>query len=239
VKGLPMREKLEKLEKKIIERPADLKRHLAYADWLSENGDPKGKLIDLQIAMESSGLSREKRFELECDENELLQEHGREWLGVIAEYLLMHPEKPGSFEMKPGCSVWWWRGWIQGLQLDQLTLKLSKLLLQSKETKLFRKLVLTESVNASCDYLHEWGLLDHIKRIDLSYGRITDKGALTLAADRSLKKLDSVDLTGNQLTDEGLDALRKTFPKALLDDQNPIIIRRDDVEWETAKSKKK
>ena len=154
---------------------------------------------------------------------------------MTAEFLLMHPEKPGTFEMKPGCGVWWWRGWIHGLQLDQLTLKLTKLLLQSKETKLFRKLILTEPVNASCDYLHEWGLLDHIKEIDLSYGRITDKGALTLAADRSLKKLDSVDLTGNQLTAEGLDALRKTFPKALLDDQNPIIIRRDDVDWENEK----
>jgi len=228
VKGLPMR---EKLEKKICERPADLKRHQAYAAWLRENEDPRAELIDLQLALESSSLPRDKRFELESDQQELLDRHGREWLGEVAKFVLLHPDEPG-YSLKPGCNVWWRRGWVYGLQLDELTLKLSKILLQSKEMRLFRRLVLTEPVNASCDYLHEWGLLDHIKEVDLGYGRITDKGAMTLAADRSLKKLNVVDLTGNQLTEEGLTALSKAFPKALLDDQNPIIIRRDDADWE-------
>lgn len=221
----------EKLEKKIIERPNDLKRHEAYATWLKENDDPKGQFIDLQLALENKSLTREKRFDLESDQQELLDRHGREWLGEVANFVLHYPGETGDYEMRPGCNVWWWRGWIQGLQLDELTLKLSKILLQSRQTKLFDCLVLTEPVNASCDYLHEWGLLDHIKEVDLSYGRITDKGALTLAADRSLKKLNSVDLTGNQLTEEGIAALKKSFPKALLDDQNPIIIRREEVEW--------
>lgn len=221
----------DKLEKKIVERPNDLKRHHAYAEWLNQNDDPKGQLIDIQIALEGKSLTREKRFELESDQQELLDKHGREWLGEVANFVLHRPGDSGDFELKPGCNVWWWRGWIQGLQLDELTLKLSKILLQSRQTKLFRRLVLTEPVNASCDYLHEWGLLDHIKDVDLSYGRITDKGALTLAADRSLRKLNSVDLTGNQLKEEGLTALKKAFPKALLDDQNPIIIKREGVEW--------
>ena len=62
----------EKLEKKIIERPNDLKRHEAYATWLKENDDPRGQFIDLQIALENKSLSREKRFELESDQQELL-----------------------------------------------------------------------------------------------------------------------------------------------------------------------
>ena len=221
----------EKLEKKIIERPNDLKRHEAYAAWLKENDDPRGHFVDLQIALENKSLTREKRFELESDRQELLDAHGRAWLGEVANFVLHYPGETGDYEMRPGCNVWWWRGWIQGLQLDELTLKLSKILLQSRQTKLFRRLILTEPVNASCDYLHEWGLLDHIKEVDLSYGRITDKGALTLAADRSLKKLKVVDLTGNQLTEEGITALKKSFPKALLNDQNPIIIKREEVEW--------
>ena len=74
--------------------------------------------------------------------------------------------------------------------------------------------------------------------MDISYGRITDKGALTLGADRSLKKLKSVDMTGNQIAEEGLEAIRKNFPKVLIDDQNPIIIKRDNVE-EQVETKKK
>ena len=35
-------------------------------------------------------------------------------------------------------------------------------------------------------------------------------------------------MTGNQIAEEGLAAIRKNFPKVLIDDQNPIIIKRDD-----------
>ncbi|MBC8290060.1 MAG: hypothetical protein H8E37_07060, partial [Planctomycetes bacterium] len=67
----------DKLEKKIVERPNDLKRHHAYAEWLNQNDDPKGQLIDIQIALEGKSLTREKRFELESDQQELLDKHGR------------------------------------------------------------------------------------------------------------------------------------------------------------------
>ena len=85
----------EKLEKKICERPADLKRHQAYAAWLRENEDPRAELIDLQLALESSSLPRDKRFELESDQQELLDRHGREWLGEVAKFVLLHPDEPG------------------------------------------------------------------------------------------------------------------------------------------------
>ncbi len=220
----------EKLIKKIIDKPADAKRHQEFAAWLKENDDPLGEFIELQLTMENSGIAREKRFEFDSRERELLEAHGRDWIGPLADFLLTRISGK-SYELKPGCRIWWWRGWIQGLQLDELTLKLSKILLNAPEMKLFDKLVLTEPVNASCDYLHEWGLLDKVKYLDLSYGRITDKGALTLAADRSTRKLKSLDLTGNQITEEGQAAIKKTFPKVLLDDQNPIILNRGE-DWE-------
>jgi hypothetical protein len=226
----------EKLEKKVVERPKDLKRHHDYANWLKENDDPLGELVEVQIAIESQS-NREKRFELELKERKLLALHGRGWVGELAEYMMWKPDGD-EYELKPGCKIWWSRGWVSGIQIDELTLKLSKVLLQTKEMRLVTKLVLTEPVNASCDYLHEWGLLDKIKELDLSYGRITDKGALTLAADRSLKKLTSVDLTGNQLTEEGLTAITKSYPKVQVEDQNPIVIQREDaVEWEETDKK--
>ena len=77
---------------------------------------------------------------------------------------------PGRrFQPKPSCAIEWYRGWVYGLTLDELTLKLSKVLLQAPELRLFRKLTLIDHVNASCDYLHEWGLLDKISDLDISY----------------------------------------------------------------------
>jgi hypothetical protein len=219
----------EKLEKKILEKPDDLKRHEAYVEWLRENdGNARADLIEVQIALENPKLNREKRFELELQEKRILNEHGREWIGPLADFIMMRDIPGRRFQPKPSCAIEWYRGWVYGLTLDELTLKLSKVLLQAPELRLFRKLTLIDPVNASCDYLHEWGLLDKISDLDISYGRITDKGALTLGADRSLKKLKSVDMTGNQIGEEGLAAIRKNFPKVLIDDQNPIIIKRDD-----------
>ena len=232
----------EKLEKKIFEKPEDLKRHEAYVAWLRENdGDARADLIEVQIALENEKLNREKRFELELQERRILNEHGREWIGPLADFIMMRDIPGRRFQTKPACAIQWYRGWVYGLTLDELTLKLSKVLLHAPELRLFRSLTLIDPVNASCDYLHEWGLLDKISALDISYGRITDKGALTLGADRSLKKLKSVDMTGNQIAEEGLAAIRKNFPKVLIDDQNPIIIKRDDVEEEvveTTKTKK-
>ena len=228
----------EKLEKKILEKPDDLKRHEAYVEWLRENdGDARADLIEVQIALENPKLNREKRFELELQEKRILNEHGREWIGPLADFIMMRDIPGRRFQPKPSCAIEWYRGWVYGLTLDELTLKLSKVLLQAPELRLFRKLTLIDPVNASCDYLHEWGLLDKISDLYISYGRITDKGALTLGADRSLKKLKSVDMTGNQIGEEGLAAIRKNFPKVLIDDQNPIIIKRDDdPEAEVAKA---
>ncbi len=220
----------DKLEKKIVDKPGDLKRHEDYAEWLEANGEEaRAELIRLQIAMENTRLDREKRFELELQERRLIEAHGREWIGELGEFVLLKPTDEKNYRLKHGCKVLWYRGWVRGLQLDELTLKLSKVLLQAPEMRLFNTLILTEPVNASCDYLHEWGLLDKLKHIDLSYGRVSDKGAQTLAADRSIKKLDTLDLSGNQITEEGLAPILKSFPKVQVDDQSPIEVSRDDV----------
>ncbi|MBI1311178.1 hypothetical protein GC176_07710 [bacterium] len=220
----------DKLEKKIVDKPDDLARHEELAAWLEANGDePRAELIRLHIAMENTHLNREKRFELELVERRLLEAHGRKWIGELGDFVLLKPTSEQNYRLRHGCKVLWYRGWVRGLQLDELTLKLSKVLLHAPEMRLFNTLILTEPVNASCDYLHEWGLLEKLKHIDLSYGRISDKGAQTLAADRNIKKLDSLDLSGNQITEEGLAPILKTFPKVQVDDQSPIEVSRDDV----------
>ena len=222
----------EKIEKNILRNPDDLALHEEYAACLRGQEDPRAELIDLQIALENQGLAREQRIELETRQRELLDEHGRAWLGELADFILTRGTADHPFELKPGCAIQWWRGWVQGLQLDELNLKISKVLIHSPQMRLLQRLIMTEPVNATCDYLHEWGLLDKIKELDLSYGRIADKGAMTLAADHSIRKLNALDLTGNQIAEEGVTEIRKSFPKVLIDDQNPIEIERGDpADW--------
>ena len=215
----------EKLEKKLLKDPDNLALHNEFADWLDENDPPRGELVRLHLEMEESGLSREKRHELEIRERHLLSEHGREWIGELADFILEKPTKETSFELKAGWQVFWTRGWVTGLQLDELTMKLNKVLLHAPELRLLRRIVLIEPLNATCDYLHEWGLLDKIKELDLSYGRIGDKGALTLAGHKTIRKLESLDLTGNQITAEWIAAIAKAYPRVLIDDQTPIVVR--------------
>ena len=227
----------EKLEKNLIKNPDNLALYEEYATFLRENNDPRAELIDLQITFENPALAREQRVELETRQRELLDEHGREWLGELADFILTRGTEEHPFELRPGCAIQWWRGWVQGLQLDELNLKLSKVLIQTPQMRLLRRLIMTEPVNATCDYLHEWGLLDKIKELDLSFGRIAEKGALTLAADRSIRKLESLDLTGNQITEVGIDAIRKAYPRVQIEDQNPIEVERGDpADWTTGTS---
>lgn len=68
-----------------------------YADWLVEQGDPRGELVHVQLAREVAPDVRE----LETRERELIQAHETTWLPVLEHY---------RFDRKP--SVTWRRGFI-------------------------------------------------------------------------------------------------------------------------------
>src|SRR5271166_2823409 len=74
----------EQLEAAILDNPDDLAAQAAYADWLGEQGDPRGELTAVQLAMEEEGLTTERRDELRQREQELLQAHQAVWLGAWA-----------------------------------------------------------------------------------------------------------------------------------------------------------
>ena len=79
------------LEGAIAANFADLAAHSAYADYLQEQGDPRGELIQMQLALEDATRPAEERQRLRQREKELLDAHLREWLGEIA-YVLLDDE---------------------------------------------------------------------------------------------------------------------------------------------------
>jgi uncharacterized protein (TIGR02996 family) len=95
------------LEEALVENPDDLAAHSAYADYLSEQGDPGGELIQVQLALEGPGRPAEERKQLQKREAELLKRYGRQWLGDLGPILVgkwSGPDKPYHYQFH--------RGWL-------------------------------------------------------------------------------------------------------------------------------
>jgi uncharacterized protein (TIGR02996 family) len=78
----------EALEAALVADPDDIGAHMAYADWLAENGDERdqarAEFIRVQLALEDESRSPAERKKLRQRENALLKKHRTEWLGLLA-----------------------------------------------------------------------------------------------------------------------------------------------------------
>src|SRR5262249_56272603 len=110
----------ESLEAALLENPDDLASHSAYADLLSENGDPRGELIQVQLALEDEKLPAKKRKQLQAREQELLEAHGPTWYGALAKPI---PSEEGEEEeeSEPVFEYRWRRGGIDALTMQALS----------------------------------------------------------------------------------------------------------------------
>src|SRR5687767_13635824 len=93
------------LEDALVADPDDLAAHSAYADYLAEQGDPRGEFIQVQLALEDARLPPAERDQLQGRERELLTKHRREWLGPLATWVFSPEEEPRSFAR-------FRRGWV-------------------------------------------------------------------------------------------------------------------------------
>jgi uncharacterized protein (TIGR02996 family) len=127
----------EALEGALFANPMDLASHMAYADYLAEQGDPRGEFIQVQLALEDEGKPAQERKRLQQREQELLAAHEREWLGGLAPVLLDLSE----YRRKNGYeSRWRWaRGWLENLNLWQLDLPAARALADCPAARLLRQ----------------------------------------------------------------------------------------------------
>lgn len=71
----------------IAEAPDDDTPRLVYADWLTDQGDPRGEFIHVQCRLAHLGEDDLRRPELEEREHELLTLHQEAWLGPLCPQL--------------------------------------------------------------------------------------------------------------------------------------------------------
>ena len=72
------------LEVALAANPDDFATHAAYADLLTEQGDPRGDYIRLQLALEDRQQPVERLRAMEQEAFELSQRHQAAWLGPLA-----------------------------------------------------------------------------------------------------------------------------------------------------------
>jgi len=119
------------LENAILANPEDLGAHAAYADWLIEQGDPRGEFIQVQLALEDPKKSAKERKELAEREEKLLEAHRDKWLGDLAE-LFSEGESEAEFA----------RGWLATVEVPDLTVAMSRALAKAPLARLARRLAI-------------------------------------------------------------------------------------------------
>jgi uncharacterized protein (TIGR02996 family) len=123
------------LEKALVDNPDDLAAHSAYADYLSEHGDPRGEFIQVQLALEDEQRPAKERDELKQREKELLKAHERQWLGELADPL----------KKLHGCKYQFGRGWLDSVTIEELPLACAKALAKAPEVRLLRRLEIADT----------------------------------------------------------------------------------------------
>jgi uncharacterized protein (TIGR02996 family) len=137
------------LEEALAADPDDRAAAAAYADLLLEEGDPRGELIEVQLALDEPGLPDAERDRLSAREDELIEDHAEDWLGSLAEELL-DPDDDEA-DGRPWSGAFDGRrfrlryGWLDGVQIPQLTRDLAGWLAEEPAARLLRELVVEET----------------------------------------------------------------------------------------------
>jgi uncharacterized protein (TIGR02996 family) len=123
------------LESALVENPDDLAAHMAHADYLSEQGDPRGEFIQVQLALEDASRKPAERKKLRQREEELLKLHGRQWLGETGRFLWgkwCGPDRPWRYSFA--------RGWLDSIRVLPGPTEAVEALAQAPEVRLLRRL---------------------------------------------------------------------------------------------------
>ena len=122
-------------EAALRDNPDDLAGWCAYADWLTEQGDPRGEFMQVQLALEDESRTKDERDRLKEREKELLLAHEKEWLGELAPFLLGDKKHESSDSQYN-----WQRGFVAALAIRRLDWEFAEAIALSPETRFLSEL---------------------------------------------------------------------------------------------------
>jgi uncharacterized protein (TIGR02996 family) len=99
-------------EAALAAHPDEAAAHHAYADYLTEQDDPRGEFIQVQLALEDETRPKKERNALRKREEALLKKYARTWLGDAGRFLVgtwCGPDQP--YEVRFA------RGWLDYVRM--------------------------------------------------------------------------------------------------------------------------
>jgi uncharacterized protein (TIGR02996 family) len=154
----------EALEGALVEQPDELANHMAYADYLRDQGDPRGELIQIQLAQENRTLPDLERAQLALREGELLGKCGNILGDQLASLLTREDPYSGS---TPRYTIE--RGWLASVEVpNRLDHDLAHALATAPEARLLSRLVVGWLPNRFYDSPGDFDLPDVIELLGRS-----------------------------------------------------------------------
>jgi uncharacterized protein (TIGR02996 family) len=135
----------EGFEQALAADPHNLTTASLYADYLQEQGDPRGEFMHVQIALEDEPLAKAARAALKKQEAALLKKHKKDWLGPLAACTV--DAEPVAFwhggkqAVRAPVAHQFARGWLSRLEFHNLTVDQARTLARSPQARLLRELV--------------------------------------------------------------------------------------------------
>jgi uncharacterized protein (TIGR02996 family) len=218
----------------IADPDSDVPR-LVFADWLEEHGDTeRAEFIRLQCSLERDVLSREETLRVTARVNELIGQHKPSW---------RIPKIPGSQTFQ--------RGFVDQLHISaadllqyheviERTTPIIELRLsaaeqytnQLAELPILRRLrrleIRNENIGPRLRDLCRPNVLPELRSLVLRNNRLWSEYVTTLSElAKHLPKLERLDLSGNPMGDEGMQALAGSENLAGL---RELVLQSDDVD---------
>ena len=130
----------EAFESALRKNPHDLAGWCAFADYLMEQGDPRGEFMQTQIALEDESRPKKERDALKKKEAELLKKHEKEWVGEWAGKLGGFGADHGQVDPSGGKTYAFERGVLTTVNVGTLTVSRARAIVAAPGTEFVRNL---------------------------------------------------------------------------------------------------
>jgi uncharacterized protein (TIGR02996 family) len=184
----------------ILQDPDDDTPRLVFADWLEEQGDSasaaRAEFIRLQCALAKGHLTPGRRATLERREQQILDEHGKEWVRPLRR--LLHGWK-------------FHRGFVEEVEVfaGRFVSYAGRLFGQApiQHVRLLRQVIAPAGQRLSIPILADCRHLRRVRNLDLRDNRLETRDLRALVVSEHLTSLTALNLSHNRIGDGGIRSL--------------------------------
>jgi uncharacterized protein (TIGR02996 family) len=203
----------------IRRRPGSGAERLVYADWLTDQGNPRGEFMHLQYQARHLPGGSPQRLDLEARAHDLLLQHEADWLGPLLGQI-------GNWEWRDGLIDWVTvpakvflanaKHWLPALPLLGVHLRQARKhiarLARCKQLQHVNGLFLGDNDlhDADLQVLAGSPHLGQVRSLYLQSNRFGPDGVKALAESPNLPRMRRLNLGHNFIGDEGLESLARS-----------------------------